>query len=198
MTAGPAQQSEQPSQSPSRSSVIDFDLEFYKLQRAHEVALNNATAAYEQALLRLVLILNAASIGGFLALIQVKDSKLTYNFLEARFAIVVWGWGILAAFAATCLAYWSQRKFTQAFRSRRMAIEALEAVADDRVVGGWRLYGLNDKRTEKTVNDYCTNADKLRNGAGVWQNFAMFLSLAAIIFSILGFVLAISSIKSVD
>jgi hypothetical protein len=178
--------------------VIDFDLEFYKLHRAHEVALNNATAAYEQALLRLVLILNAASIGGFLALIQVKDSKLTYNLLEAHFAIVLWGLGILAAFAATCFAYWSQRQFTQAFRSRRMAIEALKAAAADSVVAGWRLYGLNDGCTEKNVNDYCTKADKLRDGAGVWQNCAMFFGLAAVIFSILGFVLAISAIKSVE
>lgn len=29
------------------SATPDFELEFYKLHRAHEVALNNATAAYE-------------------------------------------------------------------------------------------------------------------------------------------------------
>src|SRR5215472_8228321 len=56
----------------NRDSAPDFDLEFYKAHRAHETVLNNATAGYEQSLLRLILVLNAASSGGFATLLITR------------------------------------------------------------------------------------------------------------------------------
>src|SRR5690242_3601708 len=104
----------------------EFDLEFYNAHRAHEAVLNNATAAYEQSLLRLILVMNAASLGGFATLL-VSESKgtptISFSYYPAKCAFYVWGAGILLAFIATCMGYLSQRQFMQAYRFRRQAIE---------------------------------------------------------------------------
>jgi hypothetical protein len=180
----------------------DFDLEFYKLHRAHEVALNNATATYEQSLIRLILILNAASIGGLLALIGPKDSNVSFGPVGVRWAIYSWGFGILAAILATCFAYWSQRKFTQAYRSRRLAMELFKAPPGDCAgVERSKMYGLamkkvNNSKVPKTAQEYCDDADSLRKGADSWQTAAIILGVVAVILSIVGFCFAIYSIDT--
>jgi hypothetical protein len=178
-------------QIPPSPPTIDFDIEFYKLHRAHELALNAATGAYEQSLLRLILIFNAASIGGFLTLIQTKDSSLAYDFREALLAVYVWLLGIAAAFVSTALAYWSQRRFTQAFRLRRTAIEMLKALPSG--VVSWKVYGWDTKATP-TPEACCDNANKYRASASRWQKVAVGFGLVAAIMSIVGFGLAVKSI----
>jgi hypothetical protein len=175
-------------------STADFDVEFYKLHRAHEVALNAATGAYEQSLLRLILIFNAASIGGFLSLIQAKDSNLTYNFYEALSAIYVWLLGITAAFLSTAFAYSSQRRFTQAFRLRRTALEMLKAPPAVAVIANWKVYGWDTKATP-TAEACCDNANKYRASASRWQKVAIGFGLVAAVLSVVGFGLAIRSIE---
>jgi hypothetical protein len=107
-------------------TTLNFDIEFYKATRAHEVALNIATAAYEQSLLRLILVLNAASIGGFLALWEsVKSDSIIGlpSFWISRGAIVIWIVGVGLAFVANWHGYVSQRGFTRAYFNRRRAVE---------------------------------------------------------------------------
>jgi hypothetical protein len=168
----------------------DFELEFYKAHRAHEVALNNATSAYEQSALRLILVINAAAIPVFLGLIQSADKALiAYDFGRARVAIYSWALGAASAFVATVFGYLSQREFTQAFRCRRQAIEA-------RRVGGAALtatYGVKET-TEKLSAD----ADRYRVRARRLQYGVYVFGLLAVLCSAYGFISAVGSIHPVS
>jgi hypothetical protein len=109
----------QPSAAGGTLAPEDFELEFYKAHRAQEVALNDATAAYEQSALRLVLVLNAAAIPVFLGLVQSAGKDFGYDLGRARVAVYWWAAGVACAFVATVFGYVSQRRFTQAYRCRR-------------------------------------------------------------------------------
>ena len=111
------------SQSTPPSTTVNFEIEFYKATRAHEVALNNATATYEQSLLRLILILNAASMGGLLALWESKNHSIALSIRFTVTAILIWGIGVFLAFVANWHGYTSQTEFTQAYLNRRRAVE---------------------------------------------------------------------------
>jgi hypothetical protein len=180
----------------------DFELEFYKLHRAHEVALNNATGAYEQALLRLILVFNAASAGGFVGLVQSagKDSTIRYAFAFALYAIYSWGLGVAFAFIATWLGYRSQRAFTMAYRARRQAEEVRRA---DKKDPAWYLkFGINLGKPGKDDPDPTAVCDRLVNEADRRRRRGAFLEKAAIWFGLLaigvavaGFALAITSVR---
>ena len=108
-----------------------FFLEKYRLDRAQEVALNNATAAYEHASLRMLLILNGGSATAFVALFGAKNQN--ESILDPKFvllAILTWLLGVLIAGFATFEAYRGQSRFTSAYRRRRQAAER-RMIADD-------------------------------------------------------------------
>jgi hypothetical protein len=168
----------------------DFTVEFYKAHRAHEGVLNTATGNYEQSLLRLILIFNAACIGGFVTLMQAKGS-LTYNFSHATWAIYVWLVGVGAAFLSTVLAYESQKRFTKAYRYRRMAIEMLKDNLKVGDVSSQLIFGWPDNADAKQC---CDDATTYRETAGRLQTIAMAVGLIAAVSSVVGFALAVASI----
>lgn len=175
----------------------EFELEFYKLHRAHEVALNAATATYEQSILRLILVLNGAAIASLLTLVQTVGacSFIKYDFGQAKAAIFWWVGGVGVSFLATFFAYWSQRKFTQAYRSRRTAIEA-EAMSTDEE---WDRYGVvkvGGEDKEAAARRYRKSANDQRSGASNLQKRAIVLGALAVVCSITGFAFAATSIKA--
>ncbi len=180
----------------------DFELEFYKLHRAHEVALNNAQAANEQSVLRLFLVLNAVSIGAFATLIQSvrEDSPITYEFDRGIWAIYLWSVGVGLASIATFLWYLSQRAFTMAYRARRQAEEARRAGPKDPTWPG--KYGIilkgecpNDPKG--VANRLCDDADDHRKRAGTLQNWAVGFGVLAGVAAVAGFYFAITSVRNV-
>ncbi len=169
-------------------AAVDFQLEFYKLHRAHEAVLNSATGTYEQSVLRLILVINAAAIAAFLALIQSvgKDSPIGYDFVRARLAIEWWAAGVACAFVAAVLAYLSQRAYTQAYRCRRQAIEAAR-VSDANLLSN--LYGVG-----KPMGALVQEANGHRTVAGNLQYGVHVFGLLAVLASAAGFVNASESI----
>ena len=175
---------------PATTSQTDFSIEFYKANRAHEGVLNTATGNYEQSLLRLILIFNAACIGGLVTLMQAKGS-LTYNFAHAIWAIYVWLVGVGAAFLSTVLAYESQKSFTKAYRYRRMAMEKLKDNLKVGDISSQQIFGWPDNADAKQC---CDDATKYRDTAGRLQTIAMAVGLIAAVSSVVGFALAVASI----
>jgi hypothetical protein len=179
------------SRSSDGSASADFLLEFYKLHRAHEVALNNATGAYEQSALRLVLVLNAAAIAAFLALIESagEHSLVRYDCVRAMIAIDWWAAGVACAFIATVFGYLSQRAFTVAYRFRRQAMEAVRV--DDRKTLS-DLFGV-DKDKDSLVRD----AKSQRDRAKFFQYFVYLFGFLAVSTSVVGFWIATESIHPI-
>jgi hypothetical protein len=172
------------------TSPTDFTIEFYKAHRSHEGVLNTATANYEQSLLRLILIFNAACIGGLVTLMQTRGA-LTYNFAHAIWAVYVWFVGVGAVFLSTVLAYESQKRFTKAFRYRRMAIEMLKDNSKVGDISNQQIFGWPDNVDAQKC---CDDATKYRETAGRLQTIAMAIGLIAVVSSVVGFALAVTSI----
>ena len=173
---------------PTNQVQSDFFLEFYKAHRAHEIALNNATATYEQSLLRLILVFNAASAGAFLVFIE-KGS--IFNFFLAIFALFVWIVGVSFGFLANYFAYLSQREFTRAYRYRRQAEETRRV---DRMEPFWaERLGTAADSTPQSLTSKATCA---RKTAEKWQKCAIKLGMPAVIMAILGLAIAVWSVAA--
>jgi hypothetical protein len=177
----------EPTPPSDRLAADNFELEFYKAHRAHEVALNNATGAYEQSALRLVLVVNAAAIPVFLGLVQAAGKAFDYDFCEARIAIYCWAAGVACAFVATVFGYFSQRGFTQAYRSRRQAIEA-SRVVDKELLR--TMYGVHKGKEILACEAYM-----YRRIAGRQQYGVYVFGVLAVLCSVLGFIIAVNSIR---
>jgi hypothetical protein len=178
----------------------EFELEFYKLHRAHEVALNNATAGYEQTALRLLLVLNAAAIPVFLGLIQSIGKEPTiihYHHSLARQAIYIWSLGILLAFVATVLGYASQRAFTRAYRYRRQAEEARYAMVQRKpeILGWFGIRNDENKSLGEVHKGLLDEANKYRDSAGYLQKWVYGIGAGAVVVAVFGFATAIWSIR---
>jgi hypothetical protein len=180
----------------------DFELEFYKLHRAHEVALNSATATYEQAILKLILVLNAASVGVLIGLVQANgpDSWISFNFSAVMGAIYVWVFGIFLAFVASVYGYLSQRDFTKAHLARRRAIEEARVVEDthQRLTKWYSRLDTSDRdkfpKPTDGVEFRKKEADECHTRAGKRQSVAYWLGGAAVATAVIGFAVAVSSI----
>ena len=214
--------SETPPGAPTRSSSA-FEFEFYKLHRAQEVALNTATASYEHSLLRLILLFNAASIAALLGLFTSagESARITYEIDRAQSAIVAWCSGVALAFIATLLAYYSQRAFSIAYRTRRQALEALLAKPEDPT---WpSKFGIvlltqskparepagpiiDAPRQGNEANQSEANpgtvaerlrkqSDQHRTQAAKLQKIAIWLGGLAVLAAIVGFVIAITAVR---
>jgi hypothetical protein len=101
-------------------------LEFYKALRAHELMLNQATAAFERAALQPLFLLNGGAVAAFLALLGSTFVKQfsTINLVSVRMAVLGWCFGLLLAAVATIFGYLSQRRFSMWGRSQREKVEA--------------------------------------------------------------------------
>ncbi len=183
------------------SGSHDFDLEFYKLHRAHELALNNATSIHEQSSLRLILLLNAAAIAGYLGLVESvgPDSYIAYSFPRARIAVALWVLGIACSFLANVLAYVSQRNFERAYLHRRRGMEAHFADPTD---PSWPArYGIDLVGAERpsesaaVADRLARDADAARTSAATSQTWAYRTGIVAALAAVIGFAVAIASVQ---
>lgn len=75
-------------------SAVEFEIEFYKSHRAHELVLTNAEATLEQSLLRFYFLVNAGSLGAFIAFVQGNwrefEQDTTFS-IHAIWAMFFWG-----------------------------------------------------------------------------------------------------------
>jgi len=115
----------EPTTSSKTNSAQDFLLEWYKLQREHELELNKATLAYELELARLLILLNGGAAGAFLTLIGTvwKEQARHDSLGWVCVAIIAWLIGLVVASFAIHRAYEIQRDYSTAYRYRRQLEE---------------------------------------------------------------------------
>ena len=111
---------------PPNTTTSEVDpAEAYKAVRSHEVMLNQATAAFEHAVLVPLTALNGGAIVAFLTLAGAVADK---NPLPAGWLVgagSAWALGLLAAAAATSCAFRQQRAINAAHRALREQVEQL-------------------------------------------------------------------------
>lgn len=95
----------------------------YTAVRAHEVMLNEATAAQERSVIPPLLTLNGGAAAAFLTLLGAKGS-LSFDLRWARLAIVAWMVGLLLAAFAGWAAASRQTLTSKAHRLMREQVEA--------------------------------------------------------------------------
>jgi hypothetical protein len=145
------------------SSAPDFLLEWYKLQRQHELELNKATLAYELELAKLLVLLNGGAAGAFLTLLGAvwKDASPHPSLTWTAAAIVSWLIGLFVAFLTIHQAYEIQRGYSKAYRLRRQG-EELRRIknlgVDESHLG---IAGNIKEDLEKTRRDADDKSDKI-------------------------------------
>ena len=96
----------------------------YAHDREHELKLNRATAAYEQATLRVLLALNGGSAAAFITLFGVlAEADGAPGQTATLVAISPWGAGLICAGVAAMNGRKMQGLYAAAYRHRRTAIE---------------------------------------------------------------------------
>lgn len=102
------------------------DLAVYQAQRAHELELNKATAAFEHAIVSALFLLNGGAVVAFLTLLgaaSANGSSLSVDLGFTVAAIVTWSVALVAAAAGVYLGYRSQQEFTRSVSYRRQLME---------------------------------------------------------------------------
>ncbi|MEM7528027.1 MAG: hypothetical protein AAF416_10135 [Pseudomonadota bacterium] len=103
-----------------------FLREKYALDRELELELNRGAAAYEQEVLRTLVLLNGGAAAAFLGLYgTLAENGITSPpaLIPTIVALVAWGGGLLSAGSASVTGLWSQQRFAQARRLKRQALE---------------------------------------------------------------------------
>jgi hypothetical protein len=101
-----------------------FQIEWYKLHRAHELELNKASLAYEHERLKFLVYVNGGAIGGLLTLLGAtwKNGAVLYG-AWTHPAALCWVAGLGLAWFAWSEAHRGQSDLTRAYRMRRYAEE---------------------------------------------------------------------------
>jgi hypothetical protein len=100
-------------------------VEAYRAVRSHEVMLNQATSAFEHAVLVPLTALNG---GAIVALLTLAGAVADRNPLPARWVVAAsaaWAFGLIAAALATSCAFRQQRAINAAHRALRERVEQL-------------------------------------------------------------------------
>lgn len=165
-----------------------FTLEKYKLDRQHELELNRATAAYEHATLRTLMVLNGGAAAAFLTLLgAVWSSGPRPSFAFVVLAILAWSLGMMVTALATKQAYEGQQGYSKAYRLRRQA-EELRRLGEEAIS---RL-GLEAEASTERLNH---KASKVRGKAGSRITRAFGWINGAIVFFFLGLAFALLSMS---
>jgi hypothetical protein len=102
------------------------EIEAYKAVRAHEVMLNQATAAFEHAAIAPLLLINGGGAVAFLTLLGAtsdKDAEFRVALGWAVGAIAAWSAGLIVAAGAATFGLLNQRAISKAHRLRRDVAE---------------------------------------------------------------------------
>ncbi|MEM7498329.1 MAG: hypothetical protein AAF371_10105 [Pseudomonadota bacterium] len=100
----------------------------YGFDRELELELNRGAAAYEQEVLRTLVLLNGGAAAAFLGLygaLAETGAAAPPALVPTLMALVAWGGGLLAAGTASVQGLWAQQRFAQARRLKRQALERL-------------------------------------------------------------------------
>lgn len=98
----------------------------YESQRAHELELNRATAAFEHAVVAPLFLLNGGAAVAFLTLLgaaSAANSTLTVDANWSKWAIAMWAGGLFTATWAVGFGYYAQRDFTRSVNLRGRLLE---------------------------------------------------------------------------
>lgn len=109
----------------SASALPEFELEKYRLDRAHELELNRFTHTFEVERLKLLIILNGGAAAAWLTFSKADSTsqQALPALVTLLFAVLPWLFGLWCASHATEHALGTQRSFTQAYHRRRRAAE---------------------------------------------------------------------------
>lgn len=102
------------------------DVEAYKAVRAHELMLNQATAAFEHAAIAPLLLINGGGAVAYLTLLGAsadKEASLPISVIWAVGAIAAWSAGLVVGAGAARLGLLRQQAFSKAHRYRREVAE---------------------------------------------------------------------------
>ena len=103
------------------------ELEVYKAVRAHELMLNQATAAFEHAAIAPLLLINGGGAVAFLTLLGATTdptkSQVSISTGWAVGATIAWSAGLIAAALATTFGLGAQRGYSRAHRLHREVVE---------------------------------------------------------------------------
>lgn len=104
-----------------RESLVEqFGVARYEADRAHELALDVASAGFEVAFFQNAFLLNGGSATAFLAFVSPTLGTIPRSVaLLEGFAMGAWILGVVLAAAAGILAYKAQRAFLRAARAKR-------------------------------------------------------------------------------
>ena len=102
------------------------ELEVYKAMITREIMLNQATSAFEHAVLAPLLLLNGGASVAFLTLLGSgtdEKSKLSLALGWGVAATAMWAAGLIAAAVAASFGFRAQRALSRAHRIRRQRVE---------------------------------------------------------------------------
>jgi hypothetical protein len=180
-------------------SAVDFEIEFYKSHRTHELALTNAEATLEQSLLRFYFLINAGSLGAFIAFVQGNWREFeqdTTFCIHATLAMVLWGVGVVLSLRSTLFWYEGQKAYTQACRFRREAVE-VDHVRLDSDPSWPKKFGIELQDNEdasdpkKVAERLRKSADDSRSNGSTWTTRASCVGRISILLAVVGFVIAL-------
>ncbi|MEM6678765.1 MAG: hypothetical protein AAF675_12925 [Pseudomonadota bacterium] len=101
----------------------------YAFDRELELELNRGAAAYEQAVLNMLILLNGgaavAYLGLYGALAETAAAAAPPALVPTMGALLAWGTGLVASGYASVRGLWAQQRFAQARRLKRQAVERL-------------------------------------------------------------------------
>jgi hypothetical protein len=113
-------------QSPEGQLSAEPWAEAYKAVRAHEVMLNQATSAFQHAILAPLVVINGGAIVAYLTLVGALLADAGWppvNLAVAGAAVMAWGGGLTLAMLATRAAFESQRSVSKAYRLLRQQLD---------------------------------------------------------------------------
>jgi hypothetical protein len=106
----------------------ELERERLKARDQRELELLRATNTFEHAAIRPLVLLNGGAIVAVLTFVgHIMGEETAYRYLDRqaiKFAFILWALGLVAAYAATTLGYFSQHGFLNEAQATRRSIEA--------------------------------------------------------------------------
>ncbi|MGC5173273.1 hypothetical protein ACLQ2Q_21745 [Microbacterium sp. DT81.1] len=163
----------------------DRDIAVYQTQRAHEVELNRATAAFEHAMVSPLFLLNGGAAVAFLTLLgaaSAEDSNLNIRVELAVLAVVAWTGGLILGAVAVRAGYLAQQKLTEAVKLRREKYERV-LLRDSPLLPELRKAESKEPETAKTEGE----AHQARWRDAFW--LALILFIIGVVFAVVAVIM---------
>ena len=157
-----------------------MEIEAYNAVRAHELMLNQATAAFEHAAIAPLLLINGGGAVAFLTLLGAtadKDAELRITLGWAVGGIAAWSAGLIVTAGAATFGLLNQRAFSKAHRLRREVAEQT-LLGETPMGGALRPDGYSREEWDKTRRQERDRADAFgkKYGVTLWVSIACFVA----------------------